>query len=131
MDRAWLFLPGTWYDRNCTSYSANCSVLYGNTVLLCKEFKEIARLVCRNEFIQETSVQFCSEKSHDNGDKMQDYRNGNGSHGNRLYLHEECSDWKNLYRSGLGMPPVIFSPESENFKPRRRGTERCRSGIAR
>ena len=45
MDRAWLFLPGTWYDRNCTSYSANCSVLYGNTVLLCKEFKEIARLV--------------------------------------------------------------------------------------
>ena len=35
----------------CTSYSANRSVLYGNTVLLCKEFKEIARLVCRNKFI--------------------------------------------------------------------------------
>ena len=39
---------------------------------------------------------------------MQDYRNGNGSHGNRLYLHEECTNWKNLYRSGLGMPPVIL-----------------------
>ena len=62
---------------------------------------------------------------------MQDYRNGNGSYGNRLYLHEECSDWKNLYRSGLGMPPVIFLLESENFKTRRRGTERCRSGIVR
>ena len=48
---------------------------------------------------------------------MQDYRNGNGSHDNRLYLHEECSDWKNLYRSGLGMPPVIFLPESETLKP--------------
>lgn len=30
---------------------------------------------------------------------MQDYRNGNGSHGNRLYLHEECTNRKNLYRS--------------------------------
>ena len=38
MDRAWISLPGTWYDRNCTSYPANRSVLYGNTVLLCKEF---------------------------------------------------------------------------------------------
>ena len=27
---------------------------------------------------------------------MQDYRNGNGSHGNRLYLHEECTNRKNL-----------------------------------
>ena len=43
MDRAWFSLPGTWYDRNDTSYSANRSVLYGNTVLLCKEFKETAR----------------------------------------------------------------------------------------
>ena len=32
---------------------------------------------------------------------MQDYRNGNGSYGNRLYLHEECSDWKNLYLSAV------------------------------
>ena len=38
MDRAWLFVSGTWYDRNCTSYPANRSILYGNTVLLCKEF---------------------------------------------------------------------------------------------
>ena len=51
MDRAWLSLPCIWYDRNCTSCFANRSVLYGNTVLLCKEFKETARLVCRNEFI--------------------------------------------------------------------------------
>ena len=29
------------------------------------------------------------------------------------------------------MPPVIFLLESENFKTRRRGTERCRSGIVR
>lgn len=27
------------------------SVLYGNTILLCKEFQEAARLVHRNEFI--------------------------------------------------------------------------------
>ena len=42
MDRAWIYLSGTWYDRNCTSYPANCSVLYGNAVLLCQEFKETA-----------------------------------------------------------------------------------------
>ena len=29
---------------------------------------------------------------------MQDYRNGNGSHGNRLYLHEECCDYLIGYR---------------------------------
>ena len=72
---------------------------------------------------------WCSEKSHDNRNKMQDYRNGNGSHGNRLYLHEECTNRKNLYRSGLGMPPVILLPSSENFKSERRITGRCRSGI--
>ena len=41
MDRARLSLPGTWYDRNCISYSANRSVLYGNTVLLCEKFKKL------------------------------------------------------------------------------------------
>ena len=51
MDRARVSLSGTWYDRNCTSYPANRSVLYGNTVLLCKEFKETARLVRRYELI--------------------------------------------------------------------------------
>ena len=34
-------MSGTWYDRNCTSYPANCSVLHGNAVLLCQEFKEL------------------------------------------------------------------------------------------
>ena len=108
MDRAWLSLPGTWYNRNCASYSANRSVLYGNTVLLCKEFKETARLVRRNEFIQESSGQFCSEKSHDKGNKIQDYRNGNSSYADRFYLYEECTDWKNLYCNCVGMPSVIF-----------------------
>lgn len=42
LDRAWISLSGTWYDRNCTSYPANCSVLHGNAVLLCQEFKETA-----------------------------------------------------------------------------------------
>ena len=49
------------------------------------------------------SGKLCSEKSHDNGNKMQDYRNGNSGHGNRIYMYEECTDWKNLYRSGLGI----------------------------
>ncbi len=57
---------------------------------------------------------------------MQDYRNGNGSHGNRLYLHEECTNRKNLYRSGLGMPPVILLPSSEKDFKKRRITGRCR-----
>lgn len=39
---------------------------------------------------------------------MQDYRNGNSSYVDWFYLHEECTDWKNLYRSGLGMSFVIF-----------------------
>ena len=42
MDCAWISLPGTWYGRNCTSYPANRSVLHGNAVLLCQEFKETA-----------------------------------------------------------------------------------------
>lgn len=45
---------------------------------------------------------------------MQDYRNGNSSYADRFYLYEECTDWKNLYRSGLGMPPVIFLPAGED-----------------
>ena len=47
---------------------------------------------------------------------MQDYRNGNGSYVDWFYLHEECTDWKNLYRSGLGMSFVIFLPENSNDK---------------
>ncbi len=62
---------------------------------------------------------------------MQDYRNGNGSHGNRLYLHEECTNRKNLYRSCVGVSPVILLPESENIKAGRRVTGWCRSGIVR
>ena len=58
-------------------------------------------------------------------------RNGNGSHGNRLYLHEECTNRKNLYRNCVGMPLVILLPESENIKAGRRVTGWCRSGIAR
>ena len=131
MDRAWLSLPGVWYDRNCTSCPVNRSVLYGNTVLLCKEFKETARLVHRNKSLQEPSGQFCSEKSHDNGNKMQDHWNGDGSHGNRLYLHEKCTNRKNLYRNRVGVPPVIFFPESENVKTGRRITIWRRSGIVR
>ena len=61
---------------------------------------------------------FVQKRAMTHGNKMQDYRNGNGSHGNRLYLHEECTDWKNLYRSGVGMPFVIFLPESSRqIKP--------------
>ena len=45
---------------------------------------------------------------------MQDYWNGNSSYVDWFYLHEECTDWKNLYRSGLGMPPVIFLPAGED-----------------
>lgn len=131
MDCAWISLPGTWYGRNCTSYPANRSVLHGNAVLLCQEFKETAWLVYRNKFIQETSGQLCSEKSHDNGNKMQDYRNGNGSHGNRLYIYEECTNRKNMYCNCVGMPPVIFLPSSENVKTGRNVTEWCRSGIVR
>ena len=39
---------------------------------------------------------------------MQDYRNGNGRYGHRLYLHEECTNRKNLYRGCVGMPPVLL-----------------------
>lgn len=53
---------------------------------------------------------------------MQDYRNGNGSHGNRLYLYEECTNRKNLHRSGLGMSFVIFLPENSNDKAWGTGT---------
>ena len=47
---------------------------------------------------------------------VQDYRNGNSSHGNRLYLHEECAGWKNLYRSGVGMPYPVFLLEGKDSK---------------
>ena len=39
--RAWLSLPWIWYDRNCTSYPANRSVLYGNTVFFAKSSKKL------------------------------------------------------------------------------------------
>lgn len=53
---------------------------------------------------------------------MQDYRNGNSSYVDWFYLHEECTDWKNLYRSGLGMSFVIFLPENSNDKAWGTGT---------
>ena len=63
------------------------------------------------------------------GDEMQDYRNGDSSHGNRLYVYEKCTNRKNLYRNRVGMPPVILLPSSENLKNWRRITERSGSGI--
>ena len=53
---------------------------------------------------------------------MQDYWNGNSSYVDWFYLHEECTDWKNLYRSGLGMSFVIFLPENSNDKAWGTGT---------
>ena len=54
-------------------------------------------------------IEFGTWNSHD--------RNGNGSHGNRLYLREECTNRKNLYRSCVGMPPVYFFLRVKTEKP--------------
>ena len=45
---------------------------------------------------------------------MQDYRNGNGSHGDWICLHEECTNWKNMYCNCVGMPYSVFLPGGED-----------------
>ena len=43
-----------------------------------------------------------------------------------FYLYEECTNWKNLYHSSVGMPFVIFLPENSNDKVWGTGTGGCR-----
>ena len=57
---------------------------------------------------------------------MQDYRNGNSGYADWFYLYEECTNWKNLYHSSVGMPFVIFLPENSNDKAWGTGTGGCR-----
>ena len=52
---------------------------------------------------------------------MQDYRNGNSGHGNRIYLHEECAGRKNLYRSGVGVSHPVLLLEGKDSKIGRNG----------
>ena len=77
---------GTWYDRNCTSYPANRSVLYGNTVLLCKKSsKKLHDWFVGTNLYKKHLDSFVQKKSHDNREQNARLSNGNGSHGNRLY----------------------------------------------
>ena len=41
MDRAWISLPGTWYDRNCTSYPANRSIYMATLFCFAKSSKKL------------------------------------------------------------------------------------------
>ena len=40
VDGTWNLMSGAWDDRGCTSNPADGSILHGNSVLLCKGFKE-------------------------------------------------------------------------------------------
>ena len=51
---------------------------------------------------------------------MQDHRYGDGDHGYRIYLHEECTDWTDLHCSGVGVPHIVFLFESEDGKAGKR-----------
>lgn len=47
---------------------------------------------------------------------MQDHRYGDGDHGYRIYLHEECTGWTDLHCSGVGVPHIMFLFEGEDGK---------------
>lgn len=51
MDSAGIFMLGTWINRDCTSNSSDRPILYGNRVLFCKKFRDIASLVYPNKSI--------------------------------------------------------------------------------
>lgn len=40
--------------------------------------------------------------------QVQDHWNGNSCYGNWFYLYEECTGWKNLYCSGMGVSFIVF-----------------------
>lgn len=124
MDRAWISLLGAWDDRNHPSDFANSPILYGDVVLLCKEFEEVTRLVRRNKIISGTFGQFCSKKSDDAWDKVQDHRHGNGSYGNWISLYETGTGWKNLHCGCMGLPYFILFLKGKNSEQRRNTGER-------
>lgn len=51
MDSAGIFMLRTWINRDCTSNSSDRPILYGNRVLFCKKFRDIASLVYPNKSI--------------------------------------------------------------------------------
>ena len=69
MDGTWNFMSGAWDDRGCTSNSADGSILHGNSVLLCKGFKNTSRLVFRDKSLQETLGKLCKRESNDEENK--------------------------------------------------------------
>ena len=62
-------MSGAWDDRGCTSNSADGSILHGNSVLLCKGFKNTSRLVFRDKSLQETLGKLCKRESNDEENK--------------------------------------------------------------
>ena len=51
LDDTGILVSGTWNSRNYPPNPADSPVLYGNSVLLCKEFREASFLVSWNKFI--------------------------------------------------------------------------------
>lgn len=119
-------MSGTWYGRYHTADFADSSVLYGNTILFCKKFRKTPFMVSWNKFIKKTSGQFCAEESYDDGNKTPHYGNCNSNYGDWISLYEKCACWENLPDRGMGLPCVIFFPESKNCKCGKQDTGRCK-----
>ena len=52
---------------------------------------------------------------------MQDYRNGNSGYADWFYLYEECTNWKNLYHSSVGVSHPVLLLEGKDSKIGRNG----------
>ena len=96
MDDHRFYMPLSWNDRCDSSNPANSSILYGNSLLLCKKFRKTSWVVCKYRNVSETSGKFCGTKSNDDENKMYDSYDGNDHYGICICHDEKCSDRKNL-----------------------------------
>ena len=118
VDGTWNFMSGAWDDRGCTSNSADGSILHGNSVLLCKGFKNTSRLVFRDKSLQETLGKLCKRESNDEENKEIHHCDGNDLNGNRFYYDEQRTDRPCSSCDRVEFSFLIFWIESTNCQRR-------------
>lgn len=113
-----LSLSVTWIGRDRTSDSADGSILHGNSVLLCKGFKNTSRLVFRDKSLQETLGKLCKRESNDEENKEIHHCDGNDLNGNRFYYDEQRTDRPCSSCDRVDFSFLIFWIESRNCQRR-------------
>ena len=94
------------------------SILHGNSVLLCKGFKNTSRLVFRDKSLQETLGKLCKRESNDEENKEIHHCDGNDLNGNRFYYDEQRTDRPCSSCDRVDFSFLIFWIESRNCQRR-------------